>query len=251
MARKTVLCSLVAIMLFAWSAPLKPVANPSFPNRPKLVVVLVIDQFRCDYLMRFRPLFGKGGFGRLLDGGAVYTDCRYDYATTITGPGHATLLTGAYPNVHGIIGNNWYDRDQKREVYCVEDSSTRVVGSHGKASASPGFSPRNLTASTLGDELRMATDFRAKAVSISLKDRAAVLMGGHTPSAAYWYDTGSGSFVTSTYYMPTLPAWVDEFNQQTPTKPVLRPKMAGAGGDSRSGRQSPVGIRTLSGGTLP
>jgi predicted AlkP superfamily pyrophosphatase or phosphodiesterase len=211
-------------MLFAWSAPLKPVANPSFPNRPKLVLVLVIDQFRYDYLMRFRPLFGKGGFGRLLDGGAVYTDCRYDYATTITGPGHATLLAGAYPNVHGIIGNNWYDRDQKREVYCVEDSSTRVVGSHGKASASPGFSPRNLTASTLGDELRMATDFRAKAVSISLKDRAAVLMGGHTPSAAYWYDTGSGSFVTSTYYMPTLPAWVDEFNQQTRTKPYCGQK---------------------------
>ena len=218
MLKKPVLCSLVAIIMLAWSLPLRPEVNPSFPNRPKLVLVLVIDQFRYDYLMRFRPFFVKGGFNRLLDGGAVYTNCRYDYATTITGPGHATLLTGAYPNVHGIIENEWYDRELQREVYCVEDTSTRTVASREKASASPGFSPRNLTASTLGDEMRLASDFRAKAVSISLKDRAAVLMGGHTPSGAYWYDTGSGRFVTSTYYMPTLPAWVDEFNQQTPAK---------------------------------
>lgn len=162
MLRRTGLCSLVAIILLGWSAPLKPDANPSFPNRPKLVVVLVIDQFRYDYLIRFRPYFVKGGFNRLLDGGAVFTDCRYDYATTTTGPGHATLLTGAYPNVHGIIENNWYDRDRQREVYCVEDLSTRMVANREKASPSPGLSPRNLTASTLGDELRMATDFRAK-----------------------------------------------------------------------------------------
>jgi predicted AlkP superfamily pyrophosphatase or phosphodiesterase len=188
------------------------------------VLVLVIDQFRYDYLMRFRPYFVRGGFNRLLDGGAVFTDCRYDYATTITGPGHATLLTGTYPYAHGIIENNWYDRGQKREVYCVEDSTTHIVANREKASDSPGYSPRTLTASTLGDELRMATDFRAKVVSISLKDRAAVLMGGHTPSAAYWYDVGSGRFVTSTYYMPTLPAWVDDFNQQTPTKPYCGQK---------------------------
>jgi len=222
--RRTGLCSLVAIILLGWSAPLKPDANPSFPNRPKLVVALVIDQYRYDYLIRFRPYFVKGGFNRLLDGGAVFTDCRYDYATTTTGPGHATLLTGAYPNVHGIIENNWYDRDRQREVYCVEDLSTRMVANREKASPSPGLSPRNLTASTLGDELRMATDFRAKVVSIALKDRAAVLMGGHTPSATYWYDVGSGRFVTSTYYMPTLPAWVDDFNQQTPAKPYCGQK---------------------------
>ncbi len=216
MLRRSALYSLLAIILLGGSVPLRPEANPAFPNRPKLVVVLVIDQFRYDYLMRFRPYFVKGGFNRLLEGGAVYTDCRYDYATTMTGPGHATLLTGAYPDSHGIIENNWYDRDQKREVYCVEDLSTRIVANREKASPSPGFSPRNLTASTLGDELRMATNFRAKAISISLKDRAAVLMGGHTPSAAYWYDVGSGRFVSSTYYMPTLPAWADEFNQKSP-----------------------------------
>ncbi len=215
MPRRTVLCALVAIFLFGWSAP-RPVAEPSFPDRPKLVLVLVIDQFRYDYLMRFRPYFVQGGFNRLLEGGAVFTDCRFDYATTMTGPGHATLLTGAYPDAHGIIENNWYDRDRQREVYCVEDLSTRLVASREKASASPGYSPRNLTASTLGDELRLATDFRSKAVSISLKDRAAVLMGGHDPSAAYWYDEGSGRFVSSTYYMKTLPVWADDFNQHSP-----------------------------------
>ena len=215
MLKRAVLCSLVAVILLAWSAP-KPVAKPSFPDRPKLVLVLVIDQFRYDYLTRFRPYFVKGGFNRLLEGGAVFADCRYDYATTMTGPGHATLLTGAYPDAHGIIGNNWYDRQHQREVYCVEDLSTRLVENREKASASPGYSPRSLTASTLGDELRMATDFRSKVVSIALKDRAAVLMGGHDPSAAYWYDTGSGRFVTSTYYLPTLPAWADDFNQKSP-----------------------------------
>jgi predicted AlkP superfamily pyrophosphatase or phosphodiesterase len=214
--RRIALTSLVAIVLLGWSTPLKPEATSGFPTRPKLVVVLVIDQFRYDYLMRFRPYFVKGGFNRLLDGGAVYTDCRYDYATTMTGPGHASLLTGTYPYAHGIIENDWYDREQKREVYCVEDLKTRIVANQEKASPSPGYSPRNLMASTLGDELRMATNFRAKAVSISLKDRAAVLMGGHDPSAAYWYDVGSGRFVSSTYYMPTLPAWADEFNQKSP-----------------------------------
>jgi len=216
--KRAVLCSLVAIILLAGSSPLRPLANPNFPDRPKLVLVLVIDQFRYDYLMRFRPFFGQGGFNRLLEGGAVFTDCRYDYATTMTGPGHATLLTGAYPNMHGIIENSWYDRDQKREVYCVEDLHTRTVANREKSSPSPAFSPRYLTASTLGDELRMATDFRAKVMAISLKDRAAVLMGGRTPSAVYWYDEGSGCFVTSTYYMPTLPAWADDFNQQSPIK---------------------------------
>ena len=216
MLRRTVLCSLVVIILLAWSRPLRPVASPSFPDRPKLVLVLVIDQFRYDYLMRFRSSFGKGGFNRLLDGGAVFTDCKFDYATTMTGPGHATLLTGTYPNMHGIIENSWYDRQSQREVYCVEDLHTRIVASREKSSPSPGYSPHYLTASTLGDELRMATDFRAKVISIALKDRAAVLMGGRTPSAVYWYDEGSGRFVTSTYYMPTLPGWVDDFNQQSP-----------------------------------
>lgn len=236
MLKRTLAYWLVAIILLAGSAPASPLSNPGFPNRPKLVVVLVIDQFRYDYLLRFRPLFGRGGFNLLLDGGAVFTDCRYDCATTTTGPAHAALLTGAYPNLHGIIENEWYDPLQHRQVYCVEDLSTRTVASRLGSSATPGFSPRNLVGSTLGDELRAATDFRSKVISISLKDRAAVLMGGHSPTAAYWYDPGAGRFVTSTYYEPALPAWVEQFNQSSPAQPFCGekwqalPETPGAGG---------------------
>jgi predicted AlkP superfamily pyrophosphatase or phosphodiesterase len=154
----------------------------------------------------------------LLNGGANFADCRYDYATTTTGPGHATLLTGAYANVHGIIGNEWYEPTLRRTVSCVEDLTTKLVSEPDRASATPGFSPHYLIGSTLGDELRAATDFRSKVVAISLKDRAAVLMGGHSPSAVYWYDPSLGRFVTSTYYMPALPAWAAEFNRNSPAK---------------------------------
>jgi predicted AlkP superfamily pyrophosphatase or phosphodiesterase len=191
---------------------------PGYPRRPKLVLILVIDQFRYDYLVRFRQQFVAGGFNLLLKGGASFADCRYDYATTATGPGHATLLTGAYPNVHGIVGNDWYDRSLRRSVYCAEDLTTKLVSEPDRAGATPGSSPHNLIGSTLGDELRAASDFRSKVVTISLKDRAAILMGGHSPSAAYWYDHGSGRFVTSTYYMPTLPSWVVKFDLNSPLK---------------------------------
>jgi len=189
-----------------------------YPPRPKLVLILVIDQFRYDYLVRFRQQFVAGGFNLLLTGGACFADCRYDYATTATGPGHATLLTGTYPNVHGIIGNEWYDRSLRRTVNCVEDPSTKLVSGSEGAGEAPGFSPHYLIGSTLGDELRAATDFRSKVVAIALKDRAAILPGGHSPSAAYWYDSHTGGFVTSTYYLPALPAWVAMFNQKSPAK---------------------------------
>jgi predicted AlkP superfamily pyrophosphatase or phosphodiesterase len=189
-----------------------------YPRRPKLVLIIVIDQMRYDYLVRFRTRFAQGGFNRLLSGGANFADCRYDYATTITGPGHATLLTGTYSNIHGIIGNEWYDRSNHRMVSCVEDSATMLVSGPDRTDESRGSSPHYLIGSTLGDELRAATDFRSKVVSIALKDRAAILMGGHSPTAAYWYDHGSGRFVTSTYYMAALPAWVATFNRNKPVK---------------------------------
>jgi predicted AlkP superfamily pyrophosphatase or phosphodiesterase len=187
----------------------------AFPNagRPKLVLIVVIDQFRYDYLERFRPYFVARGFNLLL-GGASFVDCRYDYATTATCPGHATLLTGAYPNVHGIIANQWYDNRLGRQVYCAEDPDTKLVG----GTVGPGFSPRNLLGSTLGDELRLATGFRSKVVAISLKDRASIIPGGHTANAAYWYDVGTGHFVTSTYYMAALPSWAAAFNEQVPAR---------------------------------
>jgi len=189
-----------------------------YPRRPKLVLIIVIDQMRYDYLVRFRKRFVQGGFNLMLSGGANFADCRYDYATTVTGPGHATLLTGTYSNIHGIIGNEWYDRSLRRMVNCVEDPTTVPVSGPDRTGESRGSSPHYLIGSTLGDELRAATDFRSKVLSIALKDRAAILMGGHSPTAAYWYDPGSGQFVTSTYYMAALPAWVVTFNRKRPVK---------------------------------
>ena len=197
-----------------------------FPRRPKLVLIIVIDQFRYDYLVRFRQKFVAGGFNLLLNGGACFADCRYDYATTITGPGHATLLTGAYSNLHGIISNEWYDRSLRRTVNCVEDSATKLVSGPEGAGEKPGFSPHYLIGSTLGDELRAATDFRSKVVAIALKDRAAILPGGHSPSAAFWYDSQTGQFVSSTYYMPSLPSWAVKFNQSSPAKSYCGQKWA-------------------------
>ena len=206
---------LVFVVLLAAGSPGRAA---EYPRRPKLVLILVIDQFRYDYLVRFRQQFGPGGFNLLLAGGATFADCRYDYATLATGPGHATLLTGAYSNEHGIIANEWYDRLLHRPVYCVEDRGTKEVSDSDPSTAASGFSPWNLIGSTLGDELRAATNFQSKVVAISLKDRAAVLMGGHSPSAVYWYNPSSGRFVTSTYYMPALPSWVAAFNRNSPAK---------------------------------
>lgn len=183
-------------------------------SRPKLVVVIAIDQFRYDYLVRFRSEFGTGGFARLLEGGANFVNCRYDYATTVTCPGHTALFTGAYPDVNGIIENNWYDPALHHSVYCASDLATKLVGAG--PSAPTGMSPKNLMGSTLGDEMRMASDFKSKVVAISLKDRSAVMPGGHLANAAYWYDAASGHFVSSTYYMQEPPAWVRQFNHHPP-----------------------------------
>ncbi len=188
--------------------------QPISIKRPKLILALTIDQFRYDFLVRFRPYFTAGGFNLLL-GGAVFIDCRYDYATTITCPGHATLFTGAYSNIHGIIGNEWYDRSLNQKVYCVGDPKEKLVGS----APGPGFSPRRLLGTTIGDELRMATGFKSRVFSLSLKDRASVIPGGHLANAAYWYDVRTGRFVSSTYYMQELPSWVRQFNDSLPAKP--------------------------------
>ena len=194
-----------------------PAASASAYNaHPKLVVVIIIDQFRGDYLERYRGQFGEGGFRLLLDHGATFTDCNYDYANTRTAPGHATLFTGAYSNGHGIVANEWWDQKKKKMVTSVEDSDTKLVGSatdqakddNGK----PGASPHNLLADTLGDELKLATQGKARVFSVSLKDRAAVLPGGFAADAAYWIDPKSGAWITSTYYRNDLPKWAQDFN---------------------------------------
>jgi predicted AlkP superfamily pyrophosphatase or phosphodiesterase len=181
----------------------------AYNDRPKLVVVIVIDQFRGDYLERYRDQFGDGGFRVFLDRGAYFSDCNYDYANTRTAPGHASLFTGSYTSGHGIMANEWWDPQKKKMVTSVEDDATKLVGIDR---AGPGASPRNLMSDTLGDELKLATGGKSRVFAVSLKDRAAVLPAGYAGDAAYWIDPQSGVWMTSTYYRPDLPEWVRNFN---------------------------------------
>ena len=198
---RALLVTLVSLWLF-------PAAFASAYNaRPKLVVVIVIDQFRGDYLERYRDRFGDGGFRVFLDRGAYFSDCNYDYANTRTAPGHATLFTGSYTSGHGIVANEWWDPRKKKRVTSVEDDTQKLVGHTGV-----GASPHNLLSDTLGDELKLATGGKARVFAISLKDRAAVLPAGFSGDAAYWIDPQSGDWITSTYYRPELPEWVRNFN---------------------------------------
>src|SRR6201997_621377 len=178
-------CRLVAIVGFA--VAIFGIALPAFASaynaHPKLVVVIVIDQFRGDYLERYRDQFGDSGFRLLLDHGAYFADCNYDYANTRTAPGHATLFTGAYSNGHGILANEWWDPQKKKTVTSVEDDDTKLVG---LAAPKAGASPHNLLADTLADELKLATQGQSHVFGVSIKDRAAILPVGYSADAAYW-----------------------------------------------------------------
>ena len=187
----------------------------AYNGRPKLVVVIVIDQFRGDYLERYHDEFGDGGFRMLLDHGAYFSNCNYDYANTRTAPGHSTLFTGAYSNGHGIVSNEWWDQKKHKMVTSVEDENTKLVG---VVATQPGASPHNLLADTLGDELKLATQGKSRVFAVSLKDRAAVLPGGFSADASYWIEPKSGAWVTSTYYRDDLPKWAQDFNSTEPGK---------------------------------
>jgi arylsulfatase A-like enzyme len=183
--------------------------SSAYNARPKLVVIIVIDQFRGDYLERYRDQWGEGGFRLLLEHGANFTDCNYEYANTRTAPGHATLMTGAYTNGHGIMANEWWDPQKKSMVAAADDDHTKLVGVAGSA---PGASPHNLLADTLGDELKLATQGKSRVFGIALKDRASVLPAGFAADGAYWIDRDTGAWITSTYYRSELPKWAQDFN---------------------------------------
>ena len=173
--------------------------------RPRLVVAIAVDQLRADYMDRFRPFFGRSGFNLLLQRGASFASARYEHATTVTCAGHAVMLTGSYGTVNGIIANGWYDAVAGREVYCAADTTVRLVGVDLE-----GRSPRRLRNVTVGDLLKINTGGRSKVLTVSAKDRSAIMMGGHLADAAYWMvDT---LFVTSTYYRQDMPTWAREFN---------------------------------------
>jgi predicted AlkP superfamily pyrophosphatase or phosphodiesterase len=179
-------------------------------TQPKLVVGIVVDQMRQEYFYRYESKFGANGFNRFVKQGFMLKNAHYNYVPTETGPGHASIYTGTTPAIHGIVANDWYDRTLKKDVNCVGDDQQKPVGTErgGKVS------PARLLSTTITDELKFATQMRAKVVGVSIKDRGAVLPTGHMPDGAYWYDGSTGNFITSTYYKTELPAWAQKFNQQ-------------------------------------
>ncbi len=205
---------LTIIFLLSISSVISPktdVASSSVP-RPKLVVGIVVDQMRWDYLYRYYDRFGSGGFKRMLNGGFSCENTLMNHLPSVTGVGHAIVYSGAIPAVNGIAGNEWVEQFTGKSLYCTFDSTVQPVGA---ASAVDGrMSPRNLLVTTIGDELRMATNLESKVIAISLKDRASVLPGGHMANAAYWFDDASANFISSTYYMDSLPNWVIAFNKK-------------------------------------
>ncbi|WBS01396.1 alkaline phosphatase family protein [Pseudoduganella sp. SL102] len=192
----------VFLPTLASAAPAKP--NPA----PKLVVVMAVDGLPQEQLVRYREQFGKGGFRRLLDGGAWFSDAHQAHGTTVTAVGHAAILTGAYPNQHGIVSNYWIDRATGQQIYCTEDRNHRYIGE--ETAPDDGTSPARLRVDTLGDQLRYATGNRAKVVAVSGKDRGAILLAGKG-GTAYMYMEDSGNFASSTWYMQQHPQWVQRY----------------------------------------
>lgn len=185
--------------------------NISVP-RPKLVVGIMVDQMRWDYLYRFYERYGNTGFKRMLQEGFSCENAYINYVPSVTGIGHSSVYTGSVPAIHGITGNDWIVQATGKNMYCTEDPSFKTVGSDTEDVGK--MSPKNLLVTSMTDELRLATNFRSKVIAIASKDRGAILPGGHTANAAYWYDGKSGNWVTSTYYMNQLPAWLTKFNEQ-------------------------------------
>lgn len=209
-----ILLFLTTTLLFAEKN--KP--NNSQLERPKLVVGIVVDQMRWDYLYRFYDKYENGGFKRLLNDGFSCENTMINYIPSVTAIGHTTIFTGSVPSIHGIAGNDWIDHKTGKSIYCTDDSTVQTIGSDSKAGK---MSPRNLLATTITDELRLATNFQSKVVGVSLKDRASILPSGHNPTAAFWIDDATGKFITSSYYMPQLPAWVNDFNNAKPIDKLL------------------------------
>jgi len=202
------LSGLLSFTLYAQTAVKQ---TPKIPGvQPRLVVGIVVDQMRYDYLAKYYSKYSENGFKKLLNQGFNCKNTNYNYAPTYTGPGHASVYTGTTPSFHGIIGNNWFVRETGKTIYVTDDPSVQTVGS---TSEKPGkMSPANLLSSTIGDEMRLYSNMKSRVISVSLKDRSAILPGGHLSNGSYWFDSESGNFITSTYYTKDLPQWVSDFN---------------------------------------
>ena len=212
--RSFILFSLIFFFFFSVKAqsaktPASNTAAKQSPLKPKLVVGIVIDQMRWDYLYRFNKLYTTNGFKRLLGEGFSCDNTFIPYTPTYTAPGHTCVYTGSIPAIHGIVGNYWFDKSLNKNVYCTEDSTVNTVGNISSAGK---MSPENMWTTTITDELRLSNNFKSKVIGIALKDRGAILPAGHSANAAYWYDDNGGKWITSSYYMTDLPVWVKDFN---------------------------------------
>lgn len=188
-------------------------------TRPKLVVGLVVDQMRWDYLYRYFDRYGETGFKRILREGFSCENTYINYVPTVTAIGHSTVYTGTVPAIHGIAGNNFIMQENGYNMYCTEDTTVKTIGAAGKGGE---MSPKNLLSSTMTDELRLSNNFQSKVIGISLKDRGAILPAGHFANAAYWMDDATGKWISSTYYMQELPKWVSDFNNRGLVDKYLR-----------------------------
>jgi predicted AlkP superfamily pyrophosphatase or phosphodiesterase len=180
-------------------------------KRPKLIVGIIVDQMKMEYLYRFSNDYSDNGFKRLMTDGYTFHNMQYNYVPTYTAPGHATVYTGTTPAIHGIVGNEWYNRSTGKDMYCTDDDSVKLIG-EGKDKEGE-MSPKNLLSTTITDELRMATNFNGKVISLSIKDRGAILPGGHFANWALWHSK-TGAFISSSFYGTALPDWVTQFNQE-------------------------------------
>lgn len=209
---------LAGLLLFASLSGFSQKAEPHLA-RPKLVVGIVVDQMRWDYLYRYYDRYSANGFKRMLNEGASCENTYINYIPSVTAIGHTTIYTGSVPAIHGIAGNDFIVNATGKSMYCTEDTSVQTVGSTSDAGR---MSPRNLLASTITDELKLATNFRSKVIGIALKDRGGILPAGHAADAAYWFDNATGGWITSTYYMKELPQWVRKFNDQKLAEKYLK-----------------------------
>ena len=218
--RQSLLHFIISALLI--SAPVfgQVTTKPTTLARPKLVVGIVVDQMRYDYLYRYYDKYKEGGLKRLMNEGFNCRNNHYHYALTVTAAGHSAVYTGALPAVNGIVGNDWFDKKSGSNVYCTEDKSVATVGSSNVSVGK--MSPKNLLTSTVTDQLRIATNFRSKTIGVAIKDRASILPAGHAANGAYWFDSKTGNFVTSTYYRNDLPAWVQEYNNKKKPSEYLR-----------------------------
>lgn len=195
------------------------ILNLSAQERPKLVVGIVVDQMKMEYLYRFQSDFSENGFKRLMKDGYTFHNMHYNYMPTSTAPGHASIYTGTTPSVHGIMGNDWFNRKSGKSMYCTDDNSVNGLGESVKNEGK--MSPRNLLATTITDELRLSTNFKGKVIGVSLKDRGSILPAGHFANWAFWY-SDTGSFISSTFYGEKLPDWVIEFNNEKHYLPYVK-----------------------------